>query len=65
MNDDEYLTQAQLADLFHVSTKTLEAMRQQGTGPSFYKFGRRVVYSQKAISEYLAMNKFRSTSEYN
>lgn len=64
MNDDLLYTQSQIAELMHVSTKTLESMRQKGTGPRYSKFGRRVLYSQSSIDKFLHDRTYSSTSEY-
>ncbi|TYR34886.1 helix-turn-helix domain-containing protein [Mesorhizobium microcysteis] len=64
MKENTYLTQLELADVIKISPKTLEAMRQKGTGPIYRKFGRRVLYATKDIDAFLNDHSFRSTSEY-
>lgn len=59
-----FLTTDQLAAQMGVSKKTLEAMRQKGTGPRFQKFGARVLYSESFVDEYLLKRTYASTSEY-
>lgn len=59
-----YLTTEQLASKIGISKKTLEAMRQKGTGPRFQKFGAKVLYSEIHIGEYLEKRTYNSTSEY-
>lgn len=64
MNDiNNYLTQKQVASLLHISTRTLERMRHEGSGPPFMKAGRRVLYSMSAIEEWLSSRKFDSAAE--
>ncbi len=60
---NEYLTQVETAELTRLSPRTLERMRLTGTGPKFIKAGRRVIYAQRAIIEWLESNTVKSTSE--
>lgn len=60
---DTYLTTAELADCLKISARTLERMRLEGRGPKFTKLGRRVVYAESAVSQFVAANTFASTSE--
>ena len=46
-----------------VSTRTMERMRQVGTGPKFIKVGRLVRYRQSDLDEYLNARAYRSTAE--
>jgi hypothetical protein len=39
-----YLTQAELAERWRISPRTLEQWRWQGRGPRYLKLGRRVLY---------------------
>jgi hypothetical protein len=64
MTSSKFLTTDQLATQMNISKKTLEAMRQRGTGPRFQKFGARVLYSDALVAEYLSGRTFSSTSEY-
>jgi hypothetical protein len=64
MNEFLFFTQQEIANALKVSTKTLESMRQKGTGPLFKKFGRRVLYAQADVQAFLDERSFRSTSEY-
>ena len=58
-----YLTQKQVADLLHISTRTLERLRTEGGGPHYFKAGRRVLYSQKAIDDWLQNRSFENAGE--
>lgn len=58
-----YLTQKQAADLLHISVRTLERMRLEGNGPRFLKAGRRVLYSQLSIEDWLNQRTFESAAE--
>ncbi|MDE2259876.1 MAG: helix-turn-helix domain-containing protein [Betaproteobacteria bacterium] len=40
----DFVTPRELADRWHISEKTLERWRMQGTGPVFLKLGGRVLY---------------------
>ena len=64
MAELRFYTQSELADALHVSTKTLESMRYKGCGPRYYKLGRKVMYRDEDIEQYLAEHKHGSTSEY-
>ncbi len=58
-----YLTELETAKTLHLSAKTLQRFRQEGTGPSYFKAGRRVLYAPPDIDLWLQQNSFRSTSE--
>ncbi|MGD9713326.1 MAG: helix-turn-helix transcriptional regulator [Thermomicrobiales bacterium] len=47
-----YLTQRELAKRWKISPRTLENMRQHGTGPGYVKIGRAVRYSIVAVEKY-------------
>ena len=47
-----FLTQTEAARLLRVSVRTLERWRLEGSGPSYRKFGRRVVYSRNDLMEW-------------
>jgi hypothetical protein len=49
MENDMHLTPQQLATRWHVSEKTLERWRNQGTGPAFLKVFGRVLYPLQHI----------------
>ena len=63
-----YLTVIEAARYLRISPKTLERMRVEGTGPSFFKVGpgkkARVLYRQTDIDAWLAQFTYASTSEY-
>lgn len=61
---EQYYSQRKVVKIFNISTKTLEAMRYKGTGPRYFKFGRKVLYSESDLNTYLQKNHHRSTSEY-
>ncbi len=58
-----YLTQDDAAQLLHLSTRTLERLRHEGTGPEFMKAGRRVLYSRSGIDAWLRSRTFSSAAE--
>jgi len=64
MNELKLFTQEELSNKVKISRKTLESMRQKGNGPVFRKFGRRVLYAENDVIEYLQKNTFKSTSQY-
>ena len=57
------LSQDDVADLVGLSTRTLERLRVSGDGPAFVKLGRRVLYCEAALAEWIASRTVRSTSE--
>lgn len=59
-----YLTQKEAADLLRLSERTLERLRNSGSGPVFLKAGaRRVLYRIRDIEAWLTDRSFSSTSE--
>jgi len=55
---------AHAAAKLNLSPRTLEKMRLNGTGPRFFKLGRRrVAYSDETIREWLSSRLRRSTSD--
>lgn len=47
--DDEIMTGAQVAELLHVSIRTLEEWRQTRTGPPYRKMGKHVRYLRSEV----------------
>jgi predicted DNA-binding transcriptional regulator AlpA len=60
---NEFLTQIEAAKVLRISPRTLERSRVDGSGPSFVKAGRRVLYRRADIDSWAAERTFRSTSE--
>lgn len=59
----KHLNQAELADRWGVSQRTLERWRAIGWGPCFLKMGGRVVYRLEDIETYEIQHMRASTSE--
>lgn len=57
------LSAKQIASRLGLSVSTLAKMRLYGTGPTYSKLGRRVVYSQDDVSKWIEKNRRNSTSE--
>jgi excisionase family DNA binding protein len=57
------LTQSETAELLRLSERTLERWRVVGGGPVFCKLGKRVLYRQADLDEWIASHAVRSTSE--
>ena len=53
-------TEAETAKILRVSERTLQRWRELGVGPAFTRLGRRIVYSRKAIEEFIARRTFSS-----
>lgn len=58
------LNARQVASRLGLSTSTLAKMRLSGGGPAYSKLGRRVAYRLQDVEDWLAANRFQSTSEY-
>jgi predicted DNA-binding transcriptional regulator AlpA len=63
MAEISYLTQSEAAEILRLSPRTLERMRQDGSGPRFRKFGRRVAYAVEDLRAWADSKSFTSTSE--
>ena len=57
------LTQREAASALRLSERTLERSRVNGSGPVFVKLGRRVLYRQTDLDEWIASRVVSSTSE--
>lgn len=62
-SDEVYLTESDLAERLHISPRTIQRQRLEGTGPKFVKAGRRVLYRLSDIEAWLKSRTFGSTSE--
>ena len=51
---DPLLTLDEVAEQLRISPATLRWLRHQGTGPEGFKIGRRVVFTQSAVEQYVA-----------
>jgi excisionase family DNA binding protein len=58
-----YLTQSEAAIHLRLSERTLERWRVEGGGPTFRRFGRRVVYSKVDLEAWAESRCFESTSQ--
>lgn len=57
------LNQREASGLLRLSTRTLERLRLSGNGPQYVKLGRRVLYRDADLAEWIANRITRSTSE--
>jgi len=57
------LTQREAAMALRLSERTLERNRVTGDGPPFVKAGRRVLYRQSDLDQWIAARVVASTSE--
>ena len=57
------LSQREAAIALRLSERTLERARTTGLGPKFVKAGRRVLYRQSDLDDWIAANVMASTSE--
>jgi len=55
-NSKTHLNQKELAELWGISTKTLEAWRAKGVGPSYKKLGNNIRYTRSDIENYETKN---------
>ena len=59
----KFLNQEATAQLLGLSERTLERFRLEGRGPSFRKFGRRVMYAISDLIAWTEHNRRSSTSD--
>ena len=59
-----FYTEAETAGILRVSPRTLQRWRELGAGPAFTqpRKGGRILYSDKAIEDYVAKRTFASTA---
>lgn len=48
----QYYDIEETAQLLHISTQTLRRWNRENRGPTFARIGRKIVYSQKAITNF-------------
>jgi hypothetical protein len=58
-----FLNQDEVAELLGIATRSLERFRQEGRGPAFRKFGRRVMYARDDVLSWADAQRRTSTSE--
>ncbi len=59
------LSASQASQYLDLSISTLAKWRHYGTGPSYSKLGRRVVYRVDELEAWIKQNQHSSTSEYD
>ena len=62
-NTPRFVPTALAAGYLGLSPRTLEKLRVQGGGPTYAKFGRRVVYAVEDLDRWAAERRRGSTSE--
>lgn len=60
---DDYLTEKELAELWHVKRNTLQKWRSAGVGPKFVKRVGRIVYRKADLAKYEEIQTFQSTAK--
>lgn len=63
MTADDLITDTDTAALLHVSKGTLSQWRYLGTGPSYFKVGRRCLYSRERVLAWLSEQERQGTAE--
>ena len=63
MTDQFTDTEGAAKSLGNISPRTLEKWRVQGKGPTFSKFGSRVVYSERDLQAWADAQRRQSTSQ--
>ncbi len=58
-----FLTTKELAERWKNSERTLERKRTKGTGPPWFKCGKKPLYGQTYVEEHERENLVRSTAE--
>lgn len=61
--NQQAFTEAQVAERYELSTKTLQSWRTKGGGPAFVKFGKAVRYLASDLEAFEVANKCASTSQ--
>ena len=62
---DTILTTKQAADFLKVAERTMKRWRLVGDGPTFLRYGERMIrYKKAALEAFLEGKDYRSTSEY-
>ena len=62
--DAVFLTPKQAAGYLRVSKSYLDKLRVYGGGPTFLRFGRKILYRSSELNLWAAERSFKSTSEY-
>ena len=57
------LTPAETAKVLRISVRTLERYRNEGVGPRYVKVGRRVLYRENDIADWLEAHAVSNTAE--
>lgn len=57
------LRPAKVAEILDTSTKTLERLRANGSGPEFVRVGRRVLYPEDAVEAWLASKRSSNAAQ--
>lgn len=63
MEKSPFLQLAEAATFLRLAPRTLDNMRQRGTGPLYSKHGGRVVYHRNDLIEWSNQHRRRTTSE--
>jgi excisionase family DNA binding protein len=58
-----YLLELEAAEYLRRSSRSLQRMRQDGTGPRFYRTGGRILYTAEDLDAWVRANARMSTSE--
>lgn len=59
----DFITTNKVAEITGRSPRTVEKDRLTGSGPPFYKFGRRVLYRLDEVLEWTSSRRRRSTAD--
>lgn len=61
----EYLTAAEVEDLYGLTKGSLSTMRCRGSGPTWYKCGKTIIYKQQDILSYIEHNRYFGSPSWN
>jgi helix-turn-helix protein len=59
--DSLFMTQPEVARLLKIANRSLERFRQEGRGPAFRRFGRRVLYGRSDVLRWADEQRHTST----
>jgi excisionase family DNA binding protein len=53
MDDPQWLTTPEVAELLRVSIRTIHDWRQTGTGPPAYRVGRQLLWKRREVDDWV------------
>lgn len=63
METEDLITDEAAAEFLHISKGTLAQWRYLGTGPRYFKVGRKILYRRSTLVEWLEAQERQGTAE--